>query len=147
MMRYEKLLTTGVLSGILVAAFAVAIHAEEKKCGKSAEAGKACVNYCKETCRTATVEVTNTENGVVIKMTATNPDDVKKIQECWANREACRAARGDSSEKAATTCRSAGKSAPKVAEQPKESATKNWAPEEVKQPKAHSGHDHSGHKH
>ena len=101
----KKLLGRGLLGGILAAGFAVAIHAGEKKeCGKGVGAAQACVNYCKVTCSTANVEVTNTDNGVVIKMTATNPEDIKKIQECWANRAACKAARSAGSEKKGGTC-------------------------------------------
>ena len=58
----------------------------------------------------ANVEVTNTDNGVVVKMTATDPEDVKKIQECWAKRAACKAARSDGGEKASATCDSKKKS-------------------------------------
>jgi len=106
----KKLLATGLLSGILAVGFALAIHAEEKKeCDKSAAARQACVNCCKETCSTASVEVNNTDNGVVVKMTAANPEDVKKIQECWANRAACKAARSAGIEKAPATCASTKK--------------------------------------
>ena len=106
----KKLLTTGLLSGILAVAFAVAIHAGEKKqCGRSAPETQACVNYCKVMCSTAKVEVTNTENGVVVKMTAAKPEDVKKIQECWANRAACKATRSAGGEKAPATCGSTKK--------------------------------------
>ena len=109
----KKLLATGLLSGILAVGFAGAIHAGgnhaghkhaevKKECGKSAEAAQACVRKCEVRCN-ATVEVTNTDNGVVIKMTAANPEDVKKIQECWAKRAACKAAITDGSEKAPAT--------------------------------------------
>ena len=85
-------------------AFALAIHAGEKKaCGRDARDAQACVRHCKVMCN-ATAEVTNTDNGVVVKVTAANPEDVKKIQECWANRAACKAARGAGSEKAPATC-------------------------------------------
>ena len=84
----KKRLAAELLSGILAVAFALVLHAEEKKeCGKSAGDAQACVRYCKVMCN-ANVEVTNTDNGVVVKMTAANPEDVKKIQECWANRAA-----------------------------------------------------------
>ena len=111
----NKLLATGLISGIIAAGFAGSIHAGgkhaghkhaevKKECGKSAVDAQACMNYCKETCSTATVEVTNTDNVVVVKMTATTPEDVKKIQECWAKRAACKAARSAGSEKAPATC-------------------------------------------
>ncbi len=47
-------------------------------------------------------------------------------------------------------CGKADKPEPEAAARPKESTTKNWAPEEAKQPKAHNAHDgqdHSGHNH
>jgi len=115
----KKLLTTGILSAILAAGFAGAIHAagdhaghkhahEKQECGKSAEAAQACVRKCEVMCN-ATVEVTNTDNGVVVKVTASNPEDVKKIQECWAKRSACKAARGEVTKKAPATCGSTKK--------------------------------------
>ncbi len=106
----KKRLATGLLSGILAVAFALAIHAGEKKeCSKSAGDAKASVRYCK-VMRNATVEVTNTDNGVVVKMTAAKPEDVKKIQECWAKKAACKAARSAGAEKASDTCESKKKS-------------------------------------
>ena len=115
----KRLLATGLLSGILAAGFAGSIHAGDnhaghkhaemkQECGKGAEAAQADVSACKVACN-ATVEVTNTDNGVVVKMTAATPEDVKKIQECWANRAACKAARSDASEKAPATCGSTKK--------------------------------------
>ena len=104
----KKLLATGLLSGILAVGFAIAVHAEEKKCGKSAADARADVSTCKVACN-ATVEVTNTDDGVVVKMTAATPENVKKIQECWAKRAACRAARSDGSEKAAAASGSSTK--------------------------------------
>jgi len=47
-------------------------------------------------------------------------------------------------------CGKGDKTQSKEATKPKESAAKNWEPEEVKQPKAHNAHDgqdHSGHNH
>ena len=100
----KKQLAAGLLSGILAMAFAVAIHAGEKKgCDKSAGGDQAWARKCKVKCN-ANVEVTNTDDGVVVKMTATDPEDVKKIQECWAKRAASKAARSDGSEKAAAAC-------------------------------------------
>jgi len=99
----KKLLAAGLLSGILAMGFAIAIHAGENKCGKGSGDAQACASSCKVACN-ATVEVTNTDNGVVVKMTAANPEDVKKIQECWANRADCKAARSAGSEKAPATC-------------------------------------------
>lgn len=115
----KKSLATAVLGGILAVGFAGAIHAGDKhaghkhaevkkECGKSAADAQACVRKCEVMCN-ATVEVTNTDNGVVVKMTATTPEDVKKIQECWANRAACKADRSDASEKAPAACGSTKK--------------------------------------
>jgi len=102
----KKLLAAGLLGGIVALGFALVIHAEEKKtCGQSAGDAQACVRYCKVMCN-ATVEVTNTSDGVVVKMTAAEPEEVKKIQECWANRAACKAARSAATETAPATCRS-----------------------------------------
>ena len=123
-----KQLTIGLLCGVLSVAFTLALHAGE--CDGRKKDIQACVRDCK-VMKDAKIEVTNTDNGVVVKMTATNPEDVKKIQECWANIAACKAARGDGSEKAPAARGEADKSEPDAA----------------KQPKAHSGHDHSGHKH
>lgn len=104
----NRVFATGLLTGILAVGLAIAVHAEEKKCGKSAEAAQACVRKCKVMCN-ATVEVTNTDSGVVVKVTASNPDDVKKIQECWAKRAACKASRIAASEKAPAACGSTKK--------------------------------------
>ncbi len=115
----KKLLATGLLSGILAVAFAGAIHAGDKhaghkhaevkkECGKSAADAQACVRKCEVMCN-ATVEVTNTDNGVVVKMTAATPEDVKRIQECWAKRAACKATRSQGIEKAAATSESGTK--------------------------------------
>ena len=116
----KKLLTAGLLSGILAVGFAGAIHAGDKhaghkhaevkkECDKGAKDAQARASYCEVKCSSAKVEVTNTDDGVVVKMTASTPEDVKKIQECWANRAACKAARSEGSEKAAAACGSTKK--------------------------------------
>lgn len=109
----NKRLRIGMLSAILAVTFAVAVQAEEKKeCGTSTPATQACMNRDKAMCSTAKIEVTNTEDGVIVKIATANPEHVKKIQTCWANKTACKATRSTANKKAQAACGSTKKDRP-----------------------------------
>jgi len=82
----KKQLTLGIICGILAVTFTMAVHAEDAKACKAPV--KANLQDCKEIC-SATVEVTNTDKGVIVTITSDKPENVKTIQECWAKQAAC----------------------------------------------------------
>ena len=72
--------TNGGTRGISLADFT----GEEKKYDDKKKGLNCCGHFCK-LMKEAKLEVTNIDNGVVVKVTSDNPKAVKQIQERWAN--------------------------------------------------------------
>lgn len=80
----KKVLMSGVILVALFVAFVFTLHAgEEKKCKLTKEQSHSGKGYWK-VMKDAKVEIANTDNGVIVKITSDNPETVKLIQECWA---------------------------------------------------------------
>ncbi len=100
----KKVLVSGLLLVALSAACVFMVYAgSEEKCGADKKLSRSRERYCK-LMKDAKTEVTNTDNGVIVKVTSDDPEVVKLIQECWANRTACKAARSAGSEKTPAIC-------------------------------------------
>ncbi len=80
----KKVLASGLILVVLSVALAFTLHAgAEKKCEFTKEQSHPYKGYWKAM-KDAKIEVTNTDNGVIVKVTSDNPEAVKLIQECWA---------------------------------------------------------------
>ncbi len=83
----KKLLVSGLLLEALSAASVLMVYAcPEKKCGSDKKLSPARERYC-ELMKGAKAEVTNSDNGVIVKVTSDDPEVVKLIQECWAKKQ------------------------------------------------------------
>lgn len=75
-MKYAKLIKSLFIVCIVIVVFVGATAAKKDK------------NKCCKWMKDAKVEVSNIENGIIVKITSDNPELVKKIQECdhrWKN--------------------------------------------------------------
>lgn len=100
----KKILVSGLLLMVLSAASVLMVYAgSEKKCGGDKRLSDSCERYCELT-KDAKTEVTNIDNGVIVKIMSDNPEVVKLIQECWANSAARKVARNAGSEKTPAAC-------------------------------------------
>lgn len=83
----KKVLVSGLLLVALSAASVLMVYAgSEKRCGSDKKLSSSRERYC-ELMKDAKTEVTNTDNGVIVKVTSDDPEVVKLIQECWAKKQ------------------------------------------------------------
>ncbi len=138
--------------GLIVATLNAGARAQEPtaSCPAGTQGKSKCGQACK-LMRDAAIEVTNTKDGVIVKITSKDAEAVKKIQACWAGKAAKMAAANAGETAKPKKCGSksacggcAGKKAAKTAK------TGTWEPETIEVPKAHAphgGHSHGGHSH
>ena len=103
----KKVLVSGLLLVVLSVASVLMVYAgSEKKCGSGKKLSDSRERYC-ELMKDAKTEVTNTDNGVMVKVTSDDPEVVKLIQECWAKKQKglCATPKGSTSKEDAPKCK------------------------------------------
>ncbi len=118
----KKVLVAGLLLVALSAAFVLMVHGESgEKCGSDKKLSDSPERYC-ELMKGAKTEVTNTDNGVIVKVTSDDPEVVKLIQECWAKKQKglCAISRSATPEEGAPKCKTELKSKKCTVQKPKE---------------------------
>ncbi len=120
----KKVLVSGLLLVVLSATSVLMVYAgSRKKCSSDKKLSYSRERYCKPI-KDAKTEVTNTDNGVIVKVTSNDPKVVKLIQECWAKKQKgrCAVSRSATPEEGSPKCKTELKSKKCPWQKPSESA-------------------------